>query len=294
MREILALKAVRKELLWGSEDWAISANPQGDCLVENGRFKGQTLGSLWKNVPELFGNFSDSMFPLLVKVIDAKQDLSIQVHPDDEYVRKYEKASMGKTECWYVLDCEPGATSIIGHHATSHQEMKKMIEEKRWSEFIREVPIHKGDFFQINPGCLHSIKGGTKILETQQNSDITYRVYDYDRLQNGQKRELHVKQSIDVISAPFVEARTEKAVRNVEGAVITNLISCEFYDVDKYEIQGAYEYQTGDTFTNVTVIEGACEVDGIPFAKGKSFVLSAGYGIASIKGDAVLIVSYVV
>lgn len=116
-----------------------------------------------------------------------QKDLSIQVHPDDAYAGEHENGSLGKTECWYVLDCEPGTEIVIGHNAKDKAEVEKMIRNHEWSDFIRKVPVHKGDFFQINPGCVHAIKGGTLILETQQSSDITYRVYDYDRLQNANR-----------------------------------------------------------------------------------------------------------
>ena len=103
-------------------------------------------------------------------------------------------------ECWYILDCKENATIIIGHNAKTKEELTEMIHEGRWSDFIREIPIKKGDFLQIDPGTVHAIKGGSLILETQQNSDITYRVYDYDRLSNGKPRELHIDKSIDVIT----------------------------------------------------------------------------------------------
>ena len=123
---------------------------------------------------------------MLVKIIDARNDLKhtrfIRIMPTPGSMKN---GSLGKTECWYILDCDPDATIVIGHHAGNKDEVKQMIEEKRWKEFIREIPVSKGDFFQINPGCVHAIKGGTLVLETQQSSDITYRVYDYDRLSGG-------------------------------------------------------------------------------------------------------------
>ena len=132
----------------------------------------------------MFGNEDGKYgkeFPLLIKIIDAKSDLSIQVHPDNAYAKEHENGSLGKTECWYILDSEPGTQIVIGHHAKDKEELMQMVEEKRWKDLIREVPVKKGDFYQIDPGCVHAIKGGTVILETQQSSDITYRVYDYDR-----------------------------------------------------------------------------------------------------------------
>ncbi|UKI54322.1 MAG: hypothetical protein L6V86_04960 [Treponema sp.] len=196
-----------KNLIWGSEQWGISAHPNGDDFILNKEYKGLRLSDLWKSHPELFGNTKGDRFPLLTKIIDAKKDLSIQVHPDDEYAAKNENGSLGKTECWYIMDCKPGTKIVIGHNAKDSTEVKSMIENQKWSDFIREIPVRKGDFFFIEPGTVHAIKGGTVILETQQSSDITYRVYDYDRLQDGKKRPLHVKQSIDVIKAPFIQKK---------------------------------------------------------------------------------------
>ena len=176
-RQPIFLRPVLQEKIWGGdrlgslfgydipsdhtgECWAISGHPSGDCPVSGPEYEGETLGSLWKKRPELFGGVQGDTFPLLIKIIDAKDDLSIQVHPDDEYARVHENGSLGKTECWYVLDCDPGATIIIGHNAADAREMADMVDQGRWTELLREIPIQKGDFFQIDPGCLHAIKGG--------------------------------------------------------------------------------------------------------------------------------------
>ena len=180
MRELLFMEPVFKEAIWGGtrlkdvfgydipssrtgECWAISAHKNGDCRIAGGTWKGQSLSSLWESHPEWFGAAAGchKEFPLLVKIIDARNDLSIQVHPDNAYAGEHENGSLGKTECWYILDCDPDATIVIGHHAGNKDEVKQMIEEKRWKDFIREIPVSKGDFFQINPGCVHAIKGGT-------------------------------------------------------------------------------------------------------------------------------------
>ena len=182
------------------ECWAVSAHPNGDCTIKEGIYAGKTLSQLWEEEPALFGNTGLDRFPLLTKIIDAKTDLSIQVHPDDTYAKAHENGSLGKTECWYILDCEEDSALVIGHNAKDKEELTAMIREGRWNAFIRELPVKKGDFIQIDPGTVHAIKGGIMLLETQQNSDITYRVYDYDRLTEGKPRQLHVEQSIDVIT----------------------------------------------------------------------------------------------
>ena len=222
MKQILYLTPVLREMLWGGrrlaefgydlpqgnigECWGVSAHEKGDCTVRGGRYDGKKLSELWHEEPELFGGgpavYGD--FPLLIKIIDAQDDLSIQVHPDDAYAKEHENGACGKTECWYVLDAAPGAGIVIGHNAKKAEELRSMVTEGRFRELIREVPVKKGDFFQIEPGTVHAIKKGTLLLETQESSDVTYRLYDYDRLQNGVKRPLHIDKSLDVIRVPNI------------------------------------------------------------------------------------------
>lgn len=305
MKELLMMEPVFKEAIWGGsrleevygyeipsshtgECWAISAHKSGDCLVASGTYAGQSLSSLWKEHKELFGTVADSYgeFPLLVKIIDARDDLSIQVHPDNAYASEHENGSLGKTECWYVLDCDAKGTIVIGHHAKDKDELKAMIEGGRWSELIREVPIKKGDFFQINPGCVHAIKGGTLILETQQSSDITYRVYDYGRLSDGRPRQLHVKQSIDVIETPFVQREDEKPalVADTENGRKYHLVTCPYYTAYKVDADGVWTEEFGDKFANVSILEGEGTVDGVPVKKGCHFIVPAGYGTVRFEG----------
>lgn len=272
------------------ECWAISAHRNGDCVISGGEYEGRTLSWLWKNRPELFGRKADDgkVFPLLVKIIDAKQDLSIQVHPDDRYAAEHENGSSGKTECWYILDCDPGATIIIGHNARTKEELESMINKGDWNGFIREIPVKKGDFLQIYPGTVHAIKGGTMILETQQNSDLTYRVYDYDRVWNGSPRQLHIQQSIDVIGVPFTgsEARDKgEPLRRLDEGTDTDtgaascepLIRCDYYQVWKLNVNGSARYAQDRPFMLCSVIdgEGRVSVDDRPVRKGDHFILTA-------------------
>jgi mannose-6-phosphate isomerase class I len=273
------------------ECWAISAHPNGDCQVADGEYKGMTLSELWNTHRELFGNVEGDRYPLLIKLIDAKADLSIQVHPNDAYAREHENGSLGKTECWYIVDCDEGAQIVIGHNAKNHEEVQDMIRNKRWDEFIRVIPIQKGDFFQINPGTVHAIKGGTLILETQQNSDITYRVYDYDRLSNGKPRELHVEKSIDVIEAPYVPQDAVGTMESGEGYEKQTLITCDYYSVNKLTIHGAAAFIQDKPFLNVSILEGSGAIDGISIQKGDHFILPAGYGAYTLTGDMMMITS---
>lgn len=306
--ELLFVEPVFKEAIWGGsklrdefgyeipsdttgECWAISGHANGMGKISGGRFGGKTLGKLWKEEPELFGGYPGDQVPLLIKIIDAQKDLSIQVHPDDAYANVHENGSLGKTECWYVLDCEPGTEIVIGHHAKDKAEVEEMIRNHRWNDFIRKVPLKKGDFFQINPGCVHAIKGGTLILETQQSSDITYRVYDYDRLSNGKPRQLHVEQSIDVIEAPFVPSDSEMFSEELPGADHTHLVTCQFYSVDKYDIHGVFTKEFTKYYTNVSIIDGEGTVDGIPVKKGVHFIIPAGYGNCRFEGNLSMICS---
>lgn len=308
MREVIFLEPVFKEMIWGGtrlrddfhydipgdqtgECWAVSAHKNGDCLIRGGSFDGRHLSELWEKNRELFGGMEGDVFPLLIKIIDAKADLSIQVHPDDAYAKEHENGSLGKTECWYILDCDADAKIVIGHHAQSKDELRQMIAEKRWNDLIRVIPIKKGDFFQIVPGTVHAIKAGTLILETQQNSDITYRLYDYDRLSNGKPRELHIDKSIDVIGCPHKDVPAERTREQVGGAVKEHLISCDYYEVDKLDVKGKADFTLTDKFRIFSVLEGEGEIDGVKLKKGDHFLLPADYGDYELSGDMMLITS---
>ncbi len=270
------------------ECWAISAHQNGDVKVVNGQFAGRTLSDLWAKNRELFGNYATDRFPLLLKIIDAKTDLSIQVHPSDEYAKVHENGSFGKTECWYILNCEPGATLVVGHNAKTKEELCKLIDEKKFRELIREVPIKKGDFIQIDPGTVHAIKGGVMLLETQQNSDITYRVYDYDRLQNGKPRELHVEKSKAVITVP---ASQDSVVSTKDTAGLHKLISCKYYEISKLVVNGEFSLTEDAPFRLVSVIEGTGTVNGISLKKGAHFLVPADYGKLDFNGNMTVIAS---
>ena len=298
-RPILFLNPVFKEMIWGGnhktgECWAVSAHPNGDCTVREGEYAGRKLSELFKEEPELFGNLPLDRFPLLIKIIDAKADLSIQVHPDDAYAKVHENGSLGKTECWYILDCPEDATLVVGHNAGSREELKEMIDQKRWSELIREVPVKKGDFIQINPGTVHAIKGGLMILETQQNSDITYHVYDYDRLSNGKPRELHVQQSIDVITVPAPSAEDSVShAADLPANTMNELIACDYYKVYKLTVTEPVSFEQEHPFLIMSVIEGEGLVNGQMIRKGDHFILPSGFGKVELQGDMTLIASSV-
>ncbi len=308
--KIIFLKPVFKEMIWGGsrlgtdfgydipgdktgECWAIAAHQNGDSEIVGGGFDGMTLSQLWDSHRELFGNMEGDRFPLLIKIIDANDDLSIQVHPDDTYANINENGSLGKTECWYVLDCKENATIVIGHNAKDKAELEDMVRSGRWTEFIREIPIKKGDFFQIDPGCLHAIKGGTLILETQQNSDITYRVYDYDRLSDGKPRELHIDKSIDVITAPFEPADIDRTITADGNITRERLVSCSYYTVEKLEINGEANLTQPYNFINMSIIDGEGEICGTPIKKGSHLIITADCKEFTLNGNMTAIISYV-
>lgn len=308
-KEILFLDPVCTHNIWGGtrlredfhypvegddlgECWGISAHPNGDGTLRDCGFSGMKLSELWKKHPEVFGNVDSDRFPLLIKIIDAKDDLSIQVHPDDDYAKVHENGSLGKTECWYILDCKENATIVIGHNAGTKEELSRMIHEGKWSEFIREIPIKKGDFLQIDPGTVHAIKGGTLILETQQNSDITYRVYDYDRLSNGKPRELHIDKSIDVITVPAKSvADSVKSVADLPVNTLNELYVCKYFHIYKIEVSGKMTFEQNAPFMNMTVTEGNGIVNSQPVKKGDHFILPNGFGNVELQGRMQIIAS---
>ena len=189
MSEPLFLQSVMQEKIWGGthlrdvfgydipsdhvgEYWAISAHPNGVSTIKNGRYAGQTLDVLYAEHRELFGNRQEPVFPLLTKILDANDWLSVQVHPDDVYGLEHE-GELGKTECWYIIAAEPGAEIIYGHNAKSKEELRQQIESKDWENLLTKVPVKAGDFFYVPSGTMHAIGAGIMVLETQQSSDTT-------------------------------------------------------------------------------------------------------------------------
>ena len=311
MEQIIRLQPTFSHTIWGGtrlredygykepgddigECWGISAHPSGDDTVSGGPYDGKKLSALWAEHRELFGDAAGDRFPLLVKIIDAKADLSIQVHPDDAYAGVHENGSLGKTECWYVLDCPEDGRLVVGHNARTKEELEDMIRGGRWNEWIREIPVRKGDFIQIDPGTVHAIKGGVMVLETQQSSDITYRVYDYDRLQNGKPRQLHIEQSLDVIRVPA--AAPEDSVLHAAGGeagTVTELIACPFYTVSKVIVKGPLTMAGDPHFLNMSIYEGEGTVLGTGVKKGDHLILTAAAKEITMDGAFEAIISHI-
>ena len=280
------------------ECWAISAHPNGDCAISGGAWDGMRLSELWDQHRELFGDVEGDRFPLLIKIIDAKDNLSVQVHPDDAYAAEHENGSLGKRECWYVLAADEGTQIVIGQRAHDRAELAGMIDEGRWDDMLNLVPCHVGDFFPIEPGTVHAIQGGTLILETQQSSDVTYRVYDYDRVgDDGKPRELHIQQSLDVVDyTAQAPASGEVTAPEVDG--VTELMECPNFVVDRVRVAGEKDVSQPWPFLCVSVIEGSGTVcvseAGVTheIARGTHFVAPAGCGELSFVGDMTLVTSH--
>ncbi|MCY7210755.1 mannose-6-phosphate isomerase, class I [Streptococcus sp. IsoGale021] len=313
MSEPLFLQSVMQEKIWGGtklrdefgyeipsdkvgEYWAISAHPHGVSTIKNGRFAGTGLDQLYAEHRELFGNSSEPVFPLLTKILDANDWLSVQVHPDDHYAMEHE-GELGKTECWYVIAADEGAEIIYGHNAKSREELRQQIEKKEWDKLLTKVPVKAGDFFYVPSGTMHAIGSGILILETQQSSDTTYRVYDFDRKDDeGNLRELHLEKSIDVlnIGAP---ANSRPVTVKADDLTSTLLVASDFFAVYKWEVSGKVDIEKTAAYLLVSVLAGGgvLTVDGetYPIAKGDHFILPSDVEAWTFDGqDLEMIVSH--
>ncbi|WP_226536144.1 mannose-6-phosphate isomerase, class I [Fictibacillus halophilus] len=313
--EPIFLKPVFKDRIWGGtklreefgydipsettgECWGISAHSNGPSEVVNGPLKGKTLDQVWDEHRELFADQEGEDFPLLVKILDAKTDLSVQVHPDDSYAREVEGEAFGKTECWYVIDCEPGAELVYGHHAGSKLQFEEMVADGRWNDLLRKVAIKPGDFVYVPNGTIHAIGAGTMILETQQSSDITYRVYDYDRRDDaGNTRELHIDKSIEVAMIPHQDADFEPVLSANEDLKIEKLIKENYFTVYHWNLEGSVGAVENPSYLLVSVLEGEGElkIDGqssYHFKKGDHFIVPSTVKNFGMSGKAKFIVSH--
>jgi len=315
-KEPIFLEPVFQERIWGGqklqtefgykipnektgEAWVISAHPNGPSVIKNGPLAGKTLEEAWKEHGELFNkNVSNNEeYPLLVKILDANADLSVQVHPDDHYAREVEDVPYGKTECWYVLSAEEDAELVLGHHAKSKEELEKMLQNQEWNSFLRRKKVKAGDFVYVPSGTIHAIGKGIVILETQQSSDITYRVYDYDRKDdNGQKRDLHLDRSIEVTTVPHQDYETEQSERIVGDLTEKKLVEAEYFTVYHWKLSGEASLTLQHDFLQVSVTagKGTITVDDHVFfiEKGTHFVLPHEVGEYQLSGEAEFVVSH--
>jgi len=287
MDKIILLDAVNHNLVWGSESWIISAHQNGDNKIHGEVTK---LSEFFELNRDKFGNF-EGQFPLLVKIIDAKDDLSIQVHPNDEYALKNEN-SLGKTECWYVLDAEDDADIIVGINSTSKEELQELIDNEQIESQLSIIDVKKGDFFYIPAGCVHAIRKNTKILEVQQSSDITYRLYDYKRPGvDGSLRELHIQDSLNVINYDYKFQHTDFIEKIIDGITVKTFVDNEFFTVQLLEcstnstFKNEYDFILGVALSELTI-------NGVKINKHHGFIIPNGIDI-DIETSGEIYISYI-
>ena len=314
--EPIFLQPVLQERIWGGqklhtefhyeipsentgEAWVISAHPNGPSIIKNGELEGKTLADAWKGHGELFNKQpgNDEEYPLLVKILDAADDLSVQVHPNDQFAREVEGVPYGKTECWYVVSAEEGAELVLGHHAQTQEELAQMVEQGEWDKLLRRVEVKAGDFVYVPSGTIHAIGKGIVILETQQSSDITYRVYDYDRTDAaGNKRELHLERSIQVTTVPHQDADVEQTETKIGDLVEKKLVEEQYFTVYHWQLDGKSALTMSNDFLQVSVLEGQAtltiENQIFDLQKGIHFILPKGIKEYSLEGKAEMMVSH--
>lgn len=318
--EPLFLKPVFQNRIWGgtrlsavygyeiadqraAECWAVAAHPNGKSVVQNGYYAGWSLDALWDAVPGLFGGDGSGKFPLLTKLLDAREDLSVQVHPDDQYASVHEGGELGKTECWYVVDCKPGAELIMGHSATTKEDLARGLktlanDEGAMGNLLNRVAIHPGDFFYVPSGTVHAIGAGTLILETQQNSDTTYRVYDYMRKDSdGQLRPLHLEKALDVIHVPQQIESIVPHLQTEVGLKRWLYLDNHYFRVEKWQsyTQGKKYFVQKRHFSVCSVLEGegviVIDEKPYPFKRSDHFIVPKTVDSWHMEGSFELIVA---
>lgn len=311
MNTFIKLEPVFKEIVWGgnrlkndygfksdlnniAEAWMLCTRNDGDNIIVNGENAGQSFTEFIKANKSLLGLKGQSYeeFPLLIKFIDAKADLSVQVHPDDEYAKIHEN-SYGKTEAWYILDCDEGAELIYGFNKElTPDEFRKSIEDNTFLDYVNKVKVKKGDVFFISAGTLHAIGSGILLAEVQQNCNTTYRVYDYNRLVDGKPRELHVEKALDVTNTvPPVRNGDPDSAPVLKGTATEQaLCSCEFFKMDSVDVKDTYTLSVdNESFVSILVLngEGTLNKDNetITCKAGDSIFVPASSGEITLKGE---------
>lgn len=315
------LSAVFKDYLWGgtklktefgkrsdletvAESWELSTHKDGQSMIASGEDSGLSLSEyIDRYGRELLGTNAERFdyFPILIKLIDAKENLSIQVHPGDEYALRNE-GEYGKTELWYVLEAEKGSSIFYGFsREVTKEEYAERIKDNTILDVLNKVQVKKGDVFFINSGTVHSIGKGIVICEIQQNSNTIYRVYDYDRRdKDGNARELHVEKAIEVSTLKPVPDNEKKVypAKDIDGGTVQRLAECSYFTVDKYDCMERIDIPISlSSFKSILVIEGSGTLSvqdtDIEFDKGDSVFVPAEESVIKIVGGCSVIVSYV-
>ena len=302
------LKPAGKDYLWGghrlkddfskeidmeplAETWECSTHPDGPSIVASGAHTGMRLTEVLKEHPEYMGTHpkTDGGLPILIKFIDAKQDLSVQVHPNDEYAKKYEHGSLGKTEMWYVLDATKDARLVYGfYHDISKEKLKKSLEEGTVERYLQKVKVKKDDLFYIEAGTVHAIGAGILIAEIQECSNITYRMYDYNRMdKDGKPRTLHIERALEVANRIGTQTPRQpmRVLRYQKGCASELLCRCKYFQVERQLIntekcREMADFQTdGNSFQVLLCVDGCGTLFGegemIHFFKGDCIFVPA-------------------
>lgn len=279
-----------KFLNWGkksslsriAECWEVSLHEAGSSIIASGKYDGKKLKDVLTSLD--IGNKANQFpfFPILVKLIDAKDNLSIQVHPSDEYALKYEN-SFGKTEMWYVLENEPGAVLYVGFNKdTSKEEVEERIKNNTIIEILNKIEVKPGECYFIPSGTIHAIGKGVTVLEVQQNSNLTYRVYDYGRVgTDGKPRELHIEKALKVLNYHRYDVKPTTDSLLARCSYFTSYLS------SKKEI-----IADNNSFKTFTVISGEGSVNGIAAKKGDSFFIPANKK-ATLEGNLKYVLTYI-
>ncbi len=288
-----------------AESWELSCHKDGCSVVADGEYAGLTLPQyIEKAGKAVLGTDCEKFeyFPILIKLIDAKQNLSVQVHPDNDYAMRVE-GEYGKTEMWYVVDCEPGAGLLYGFkHEISKEEFRRRIEDNTLLEVTNRVEVHPGDVFFIEAGTLHAIGEGILIAEIQQNSNTTYRVYDYGRVgADGKPRQLHIEKAIDVTRlAPATRpcGRPQAKPEAFDGGSVLPLASCDYFTVKEMEVTSHAALMADEkSFHSLLLLDGSLTLsmggEKLEMKKGDSVFVPAGSGDYTLTGKGRLILTTV-
>lgn len=311
MEKVLFLDSPMKEKPYGSdriqkkfglgpvdkkigEYWAISAHENGLSKVANGEYKGQTLKDVYLNHRELFDGDTHEKFPLLVKINEIQEPCSIQVHPDDAYAKRVEN-DFGKAEFCLWLDVDHGTQLVRGHRAKSRAEFKRMVENKEWASLFIRKPVHVNEFVYTPAGTVHGIEGKLMMAEIQQSSDVTYRIYDYDRKdKDGNYRELHIDKACDVVNVPHVEPIITSSVTLVQANEVIEYVNEKYFSVTRYKIQRCITLQNPHYMLCLPLDgQGVMCIDGVDYdiRAGVGFIVTSETKEFEIRGNVDLLVS---
>lgn len=300
------LKPVGKDYLWGgsrlnddfakdidmeplAETWECSTHPDGTSIVASGEHEGKLLSEVLKSHPEYLGTHpdTDGELPILIKFIDAKKDLSVQVHPSDEYAMQYENGQLGKSEMWYVLDASKDAKLVYGFHSDiTKEKLRKSIENGTVEKYLQKVNVHKDDVFYIESGTVHAIGAGALIAEIQENSNLTYRMYDYNRVgKDGKKRELHIDKAIEVAKLESsLEPRQPMRVLKYRRGYASELLGrCKYFQVERMLLNTETYHEMADFRSESNSFRVLLCTDGCGVILGENLAINF------FKGDCVFI-----